>query len=89
MQRAFREFTSNRQRTKKIDRLVIIHSDISSSSASAVHDFTTPANSRNNFQIFSRGTIEPIKTGNRRATLVYMNLSFYNRISKIIYFILL
>ena len=83
MQRASREGTSNRQRNKQINRAVIVHSIISSSRVSAVHDFITPANSINDFQIFSRGTIEPIKTGNGRATLVYINLSSWNRKSLI------
>ena len=79
MQRAFREGTSNRQRTKEINRAVIVHSNISSSRVSAVRDFIIPASSRNDFQIVSRGTIEPIKTGNGRATLMYINLSSWNR----------
>ena len=83
MQRASREGTSNRQRNRQINRAVFVHSIISSSRVSAVYDFITPASSSNDFQIFSRGTIEPIKTGNGRATLVYINLSSWNRKSLI------
>ena len=67
MHRASREVTRMGQGTKKIDRAVIVHSP---SSISAILGFTTPANSRKDFQIFSRGTIDSIKTGKGRATLV-------------------
>ena len=53
--RAFTEVTSMGQGTKKIDRAVIFHI---SSSTSPVQGFTTPENSGNDFQIFSRGIIE-------------------------------
>ena len=58
MQGASREVTSNNQETKQIDRVVIVHSSSSSSSTSAVQGFTTPINSGNDLQIFSRGTID-------------------------------
>ena len=71
MQRASREVTGNSQEeTKQIDRTVIVHSSCSSSSTSTVLGFTTAANLENDFQIFSRGTIESIKTGKGGATLL-------------------
>ena len=70
MQGASREVTGNSQETKQIDRTVIVHSSCSSSSTSTVLGLTTPANLENDFQIFSRGTIEFIITGKGGATLL-------------------
>ena len=64
MHRASREVTSMGQGTKQIDRMVVVHS---SSSTSKVQGFATPANSGNDFQIFSRVTIESIETGKRKS----------------------
>ena len=64
MHRASREVTSIGQGTKQIDRMVVVHS---SSSTSEVQGFAAPENSGNDFQIFSRMTIESIETGKRKS----------------------
>ena len=59
--------------------MVVVHSSSSFSSTSAIQNFNTPANSGNDFQIFSIFAIKFIKTGKGRTTLVNTKSQFLQR----------
>ena len=82
MEKDAAEPTANGQGTKKIVRSVIAHSSSSSLSSSLERGFTAPANSRDNFQIFSIRGVNSIKTSTAQKMKFSMK-DFFNKFHQI------